>query len=235
LLQEKKIDSPSSLLNDVAAKTLTAARRIQFGALLLLYSLDQHSAPGNVTGSPHRVVTNNDSRRSLHLSMIRQSVTGGIQMPASAMARSTFILSAFIFLCSCAASNPFNGYTLPGDDQDWLAWGPPGNTTVAPDLSSAAEALSIEERLQDLEILPYRSLTTAVPSSLNPTTAAVTSKSVLEQLAKLEIPRGDILLATAMNTTASPQGNLRGGGLTSFGGTKSVAWVVLGVVATTVM
>ncbi|KAF4712149.1 hypothetical protein FOZ62_016999 [Perkinsus olseni] len=159
----------------------------------------------------------------------------GVFHGSNPRARSTFILSAFIFLCSCAASNPFNGYTLPGDDQDWLAWGPPGNTTVAPDLSSAAEALSIEERLQDLEILPYRSLTTAVPSSLNPTTAAVTSKSVLEQLAKLEIPRGDILLATAMNTTASPQGNLRGGGLTSFGGTKSVAWVVLGVVATTVM
>ncbi|KAF4649553.1 hypothetical protein FOL46_001686 [Perkinsus olseni] len=145
------------------------------------------------------------------------------------------ILSALIFLCSSAEGNPFDGFTLPGDDQDWLAWGPPGNTTAAPDLSFAPEAPSIEERLQNLEILPYRSLTTAAPSSSSPTTAAVTSKSVVELLAELDIPHGDIFLAAAMSTTVSPQENLRGGGLTSFGGTTSVAWVVLGVVAATVM
>ncbi|KAF4679121.1 hypothetical protein FOZ60_015476 [Perkinsus olseni] len=156
-------------------------------------------------------------------------------------------MTTIIFLIALASGvvgSIFDGYTLPGDEQYWRLRGnstvpvtssTTSTTTTAPTESaldqllnslvipeyrhvpSTAEALSIEEQLQRLEI-PYHGIPTAAPTTTTPAPPATTSKSAIQQLLEMTIPLEEgFAPPTAVETSAPPPaGILRGGELTSY-------------------
>ncbi|KAF4686561.1 hypothetical protein FOZ63_023380 [Perkinsus olseni] len=163
-------------------------------------------------------------------------------------------LLIFIALLLGAHAGIFEGYTLPGDEDYWASaetladsttalTTTPSFTYVATSTESSlqqllkldipvnrgvpttVEPLSLEEKLEDLEIRPFRGFTTRPPTTSSPTPP--TTKSVLGQLLELRIPIHGDISPGADNTTAPPPGNLRAAGLTSHSSAVSVWWLAI--------